>query len=59
MRDSYPGRFQAVGITVVIIALLGIGVYGRRWATFGERFPYVLGLFCTAVAVGWAVYERT
>jgi hypothetical protein len=59
MPNRSPSRLQAAGVTIVILALLGVVVYGRRWNAFGGSFPYVVGLFCTALAVTWALYDRT
>ncbi|PHQ38076.1 hypothetical protein DJ69_13510 [Halorubrum persicum] len=57
-RPSQSKPLQYVGALVALIAIVGYVVFDWRFGESDEIAPFVIGVVCAILAVGWTLYQR-
>lgn len=58
-RASPSQTLQYVGIIAAAIGVLGYVVFGWRFGDTDATIPFLLGVLCVIIAVGWGFYRRS
>lgn len=57
-RASSSRTLQYVGAITAVIGVIGYVNFGWRFGETDNAIPFVLGVICVGIAVGWELYQR-
>lgn len=58
-RASSSQTLQYVGVIAAVIGVIGYVVFGWRFGDTDAPLPFVFGVLCVGIAVGWELYRRS
>lgn len=57
-RSSDSTVVQYIGAFVALVAIIGYLAFDWQFGSADGIVPYVVGLGCVIVAIGWTIYQR-
>jgi len=58
-RASSSRALEYMGGIAAVIGVLGYVVFDWRFGDTDAKIPFLLGVLCVGIAVGWELYRRS